>query len=349
MSFLRDDDHILLMDNPPSFPNYLHVGDRGMKGDDFKRLADAGIRTTVNYTHWGLIETAMGERDWSYLDKAVEDAQAAGLKVLISDYTYGPSCLPVDWYQSSNQPRDEDRSLGQLSIWNKEAQGYVDEFVRLLGSRYVCDEVNLFCTQAHYGESFLGFEPDNIFYDRAAVESFREFIGDSTALPVPYPHRTPVGDPLTDEWLKQSIISAMLHKQRLVIELNGNNEIWHSAHHLCAWQGAGAGAKFIRDVLDAYVEGIPGVKINGVQYTYWVHGNNFNYATMIEEDIDRYGIDFYVGAEYCEGLPIFTPRMLKSRLKGFILAPLSVLMNYIRLEPWMLENIRDSIEMMRSK
>jgi hypothetical protein len=147
-------------------------------------------------------------------------------------------------------------------------------------------------------------------------------------------------NPATEAWYRQSIIEAMCKRNRLIMDLNGREEIWTSAHHLWAYQGAGSGAQYIRDVLDAYVATFPGVKINGINYTYWVHGNNFNYAPMLDQDIDKYGIDFYVGAEYCEGIPVFLPHLLKSKIRGFIVAPFSVLTNHSTLEDWMLDNIR---------
>ena len=335
--FLERDDNILLMTNPPVFPGFEHRGDRSCSREDYKRLADAGIKTAVMYTNWGLIEKEFGKRDWSYLDKAIEDAASAGLKVLLSDYTWGAHCLPDDWYIASQHGTE--KYLHQLSIWNKEAQSYVADFTREMAARYVNQKVNIFCTQAAYGESYLFADIPNVFYDRAALESFRLFAG-YDAQPVPYRNRTPENEQVTDDWIGASIVEVMLNRNALIMELNGNKEIWTSAHHLLVQQGAGNGSKFIRWVLDAYKQNFPDVRIHGIQYTVWVHGNNYNYRTMLKEDIAKYGIDFYAGAEYCDGIKRFTPDLLASEFRGFIVAPFSVLTEYHQLENWMVENIK---------
>lgn len=335
--FLERDDNILLMTNPPVFPGFEHRGDRSCSREDYKRLADAGIKTAVMYTNWGLIEREFGVRDWSYLDKAIEDAASAGLKILLSDYTWGAPCMPDEWYIASQN--GVEKYLHQLSIWNNEAQNYVADFTREMAKRYVTNKVNIFCTQAAYGESYLFHDVPNIFFDKAALTSFRLYAG-VDALPVPYRYRTPENEQLTDDWIGASIVEHMLRRNSLIMELNGNNEIWTSAHHLMVQQGAGNGSKFIRWVLDAYKQNFPEVKIHGIQYTVWVHGNNFNYRTMLKEDIAKYGIDFYGGAEYCDGIKHYLPALLASEFRGFIVAPFSILTDFQKLEPWMVENIK---------
>lgn len=335
--FLERDDNILLMTNPPVFPGFEHLGDRSCSREDYKQLADAGIKTAVMYTNWGLIEKEFGVRDWSYLDKAIEDAASAGLKVLLSDYTWGARCLPDDWYVASQ--RGPEKFAGQLSIWNEEAQDYIDDFTYELSHRYVNERVNLFCTQSSYGESYLYHDIENIFFDKAAIESFKLYTG-SNAIPVRYTHRTPENEPLTDTWIRLQIVDEMVGKNSLIMKLNKRREIWTSAHHLMVQQGAGNGSKFIRPVLDTYKQRWPDVQIHGINYTVWVHGNNYNYRTMLKEDIAKYGIDFYAGAEYCDGVKRFTPELLASEFRGFIMAPFSVLTQYRKLEAWMIENVK---------
>lgn len=334
--FLEQDDNILLMTNPPVFPGFEHRGDRSCSRKDYQLLADAGIKTAVMYTNWGLIEREFGKRDWSYLDKAIEDAASAGLKVLLSDYTWGAPCLPDDWYVASQN--GVEKYMNQLSIWNKDAQDYVADFTREMAARYANERVNIFCTQAAYGESYLFHEILNIFYDKAALASFRTYAG-AGAVPRPYGYRDPSNEPITDAWIGRSIIETMLRRNGLIMELNNRKEIWTSAHHLMVQQGAGNGSKFLRFVLDAYKECWPDALLHGIQYTVWVHGNNFNYRTMLREDITKYGIDYYAGAEYCDGIKRFTAELLASEFRGFIVAPFSILTDYHKLESWMLENI----------
>jgi len=336
MSFLKDD-FILVMD-------FIFEG-RPLSYDNLCQIRDAGVKTVTYFTDWSQIEKARGVYDWSILDRAVNDATKAGLKILIGDYSQGAAWCPKEWYCATlNNTPIENQQIQHwksLSIWNKEAQQYVEDFIRLLGSRYISDTVKLYSTQSVAGENYLPFEPDNPFYDVAAIEDYRKFVNNDTALPIPYPHRSPNGDAITDEWLRISIVKAMVRRNKLLIELNGINEIWHAGHHLCNWQYAGCGSPFIRDVLDAYLVEFPGVIINGIQYTYWYH-EAFDYKNMLTNDIKRYNMKVWAGAEYCTGLQSYTPQLLNSNIYGFILGILSPLSDFTKVEPWMITNIRNS-------
>ena len=336
MSFLKDD-FILVMD-------FIFEG-RPLSYDNLCQIRDAGVKTVTYFTDWSQIEKARGVYDWSILDRAVNDATKAGLKILIGDYSQGAAWCPKEWYCATlNNTPIENQQIQHwksLSIWNKEAQQYVEDFIRLLGSRYISDTVKLYSTQSVAGESYLPFEPDNPFYDVSAIEDYRKYVNNDTALPIPYPHRSPNGDAITNEWLRISVVNAMVRRNKLLIELNGINEIWHAGHHLCNWQYAGCGSPFIRDVLDAYLVEFPGVIINGIQYTYWYH-EAFDYKNMLTNDIKRYNMKVWAGAEYCTGLQSYTPQLLKSNIYGFILGILSPLSNFTKVEPWMINNIRNS-------
>ena len=338
MSFLKDD-FILVMD-------FIFEG-RPLSYDNLCQIRDAGVKTVTYFTFWDQIEKARGVYDWSILDRAVNDATKAGLKILIGDYSQGPTWCPKDWYCASN-PNDLDKIMHwkSLSIWNEEAQQYVEDFIRLLGSRYISDTVKLYSTQSVAGESYLPFEPDNPFFDVSAIEDYQKYVNNDTALPIPYPHRSPNGDAITEEWLRISIVKAMVRRNKLLIELNGINEILHAGHHLCNWQYAGCGSPFIRDVLDAYVVEFPGVIINGIQYTYWYH-EAFDYKNMLTNDIKRYNMKVWAGAEYCTGLQTYTTQLLNSNIYGFILGILSPLSDFTKVEPWMITNIRNSYNAIR--
>jgi len=336
MSFLADDDYIIAMD-------FIYES-RPLSYDNLCAIRDAGIKTLSYFTFWDQIEPDRGVYDWSILDSAIERANKAGLKVLISDYSKAPGWFKQDWYVRTMHGDKQClvTNWNGLSFWNNEAMDYLDNYIRLLGSRYVSDTVKLYCTNSVAGESYIQFEPDNCFYDRAAIEDYRNYVNNATALPTPYPHRSPNNDdPMTDEWLRKSIINALFLRQKLLIEINGINEIWHSAHHLCNWQYAGCGSKFIRDVLDAYVVEFPCVNINCLQYTYWYHVA-YNYKPMLEQDIQKYNMRVWAGAEYCTGLQTYTPELLNSNIYGFILGILSPLSNFTKVEPWMIDNIRNS-------
>ena len=339
MGFLRDDDYILLMDNPAVFPGWEHRGDRSLSQDDLLKLGDTGIKTTFCYLNWDAVEPRMGEYDWTLIEKVIAEARNAGMKVLVSVYTFPTRALPSEWYMNDMPEELENRPWRPLSIWNVDFCNYLDNFIRLLGSRYVSDSVNLFNSYNTFGESYFQATAEVISKDKDAIRTFRESTGDPGAVPQPSEINKYNCDPQTNDWLRKSLVDYMVGRNKAIIEVNGNNEVWHSAHYQLAKAGGGC-ARFYPNILDAYLETFPGVKVNGIQYTYWQHG--LKYWEVINSDIDKYGIDMYAGAEYAKGIVQYTPKLIPSKLKGFIISPLGFHTDITELEPWMLDNIRNS-------
>ena len=101
----------------------------------------------------------------------------------------------------------------------------------------------------------------------------------------------------------------------------------------------GNGCNWIEDILQAYVDNLPGVKINHIYYTwtqweqYWKQMNSWR---------QRFNENVFGGAEYAEGLPQTTPRAIANGLRGQILAPCYPGL-HDHIEQWMLDNIQASI------
>ncbi|MGY5875146.1 MAG: beta-galactosidase [Candidatus Thorarchaeota archaeon] len=339
MGFLRDDDYILLMDNPAHFPGWDKIGDRSLSQDDLMKLADTGAKTTFCYLNWDTIEPRMGEYDFTLIEKSIREAENAGLKVLVSIYLVGTRALPSEWYMG-NMPEDvNNRPYRALSVWNADFCDYIDGYIRLLGNRYVSDSVNLFNSYSVYGESYFQTPGAVISANKDAIQSFRDFTGDPNAVLLAPEINRYNCEQNTNDWLRKTVVDIMVRRNRTIIEVNGNNEVWHSAHEQLAKAGGGC-VRFFRDVLNAYLVEFPGVKINGIQYTYWQHGQK--YWDKIDADIDKYGIDMYVGAEYADGIKKYTPKLIPSKNKGFLIAPKGFWTKNETVEPWMLDNIRNS-------
>jgi len=358
MSFLEKNDVFLILDYPDCCAADVttiggHSDDgmvfRALSQDDLCRIREVGPKTVFFPVFWSLIESSRGVYDWSVLDAQVEKCRKADMKLLLTDYTIGPRWCPETWYVKSMPPHKWDKRHGSLSLWNVEAQEYVENFIRMMGRRYVGSSVNILCTQAAWGEGYFDDEKTDCFFDEEAIKSFRKFSGNPNALPFnatkwSYP-------PLTSEWLRNSIVDAMLRRNKLLIELNGNNEVWSMAQH--CWRGlgglpgvdpggGGSGTQYIRDVLMAYKTQIPNVQINGIQYTCFNQPEKI-YMDAMMEDKKNYDMTLFVGAEFCKGLPINTPKVIRLGIQGFILAPLS---RYdtprTTMESWMFDNIRKS-------
>lgn len=352
MSFLDPDDYFLIMYYPPMEYRPEQGIIRAMKylsGDDLKRIRDAGPKTVMIQTNWEMLEPEQGKYQWDYLDTMVRNALQADMKVLLHEYVFGPVWCPKEWYLQSLTHKND---FNQLSIWNKDARHYLDQFLRQVAARYVSDKVNLACSMSIVGESYLPFMMENPFHDPAAVESYRAFVSTEQAEP-----READPGSMTEKWLKNSIIAYILYRNALLMTLNHRQEIWHSAHHTLGWNPkkcgayAGNGASYIRDVLDAEREAFPIAKFNGIQYTYWWDGNDEqfykDYRQAVRDDRDKYNIDFYIEAHYCTGLAHHTRMLIEEGYKGFILAPISPNMPETKLEDWMIKIIRESYETLR--
>lgn len=332
MDFLKDDDYFLVLD---------HISPRKLTLEELKRVRQTGAKVLIYHTNWKFLEPEMGKYDWVDMDNAIKMAEEADFKVLLGDFSVGADCLPKEWYVASNPRLEEpDRRWGALSIWNKDAMDYVENFIRVLGNRYGNDRVNIMNQQPIAAETYLPFEPENVYFDDAAIQSYREFVGDYSVIPDKW-KLTSCTEP-TRTWIKNSIINFVTRRNQVLMEVNNNKEIWHSTHWCWATMGQGGGAMFIRDVLDHQKAVTPDIKIHGIQYTYWCHGEG--YKKLVREDAKKYNIDFYVGAEYCEGLPVYMPQMLKEKYKGFIIAPLSPLTNHERMEDWMFVNMKNAYD-----
>lgn len=353
MSFLDPDDYFLIMYYPPMEyrpEQGVYPAKKYLSGDDLKRLRDAGPKTVMIQTNWEMLEPEQGKYQWDYLDTMVRNALQADMKVLLHEYVFGPAWCPKEWYFQSRAHKND---FNQLSIWSVDARDYLRDFVKQLGKRYVSDKVNLVCSMSIVGESYLPFMMENPFYDPGAINSYRYFVQVRDAEP-----REAIPGSIVDRWLKESIIDAIVQRNRELVGINNRLEIWHSAHHTLGWNPkkcgayAGNGASYIRDVLDAEKIVFPTAKFNGIQYTYWWDGNNEqfykDYRQAVRDDRDKYNIDFYIEAHYCTGLSCHTKLLIEEGHKGFILAPISPNLPETKLEDWMIKIIRESHETLRA-
>jgi hypothetical protein len=105
----------------------------------------------------------------------------------------------------------------------------------------------------------------------------------------------------------------------------------------------GNGCNWIAEILSHLHKNLPHIQINHIYYTwvqwrqYWNKMNTWKIA--FDENV-------FGGAEYCEGLPTTTPLALQNGLRGLIVAPCYPNI-HDHVEPWMLENIKNSISVFK--
>jgi hypothetical protein len=99
-----------------------------------------GVTSVQSYVKWSQIEPEPGAFDWSFYDRAVELAQANGLKWVMF-VPLGPSYTVPEWFKQSEKSvfvkcLEHGTECPVQSIWNPHLLEYVDRFFALLAERY---------------------------------------------------------------------------------------------------------------------------------------------------------------------------------------------------------------------
>jgi hypothetical protein len=326
MSFLADNEHIILMDIP-KVPYALSQGQHALRVDELKQLRQVGVGTALEYVWWDRI---VADQSWDHVDEMVNRCREAGLKVLLSTYQVAPQGLNSKWYLRQK----DGGQFNHLSLWNEEAQAYEHGFLKEICRRYNSEDVLCINSLQCDGETVLPLDP--AFYDEAAVESYRAFTN-SNRLPV-------LMERETQDWLRRSLIETLIDQQRIFLDNSKFYEVWFQLHpqitHL------GTGNQFIRDIYQAFREALPLVEIYSIQYTYFPHGKF--YWDKIAYDRVTYDVRFIGGAEHCAGLLPNTPIGISHGLRGLILGPTHPFTGYERLQPWMVDLVQEANQQWQS-
>lgn len=339
MSFIADDEHIVLVD-------YATLYDRPLTGDDLRRARDCGVRSVMLYLNWHDIEKERGHYDWSSIDPIVERIRRAGLKAIVKNYLYQiPLFLPESWYE-----RDErgfrlrnvgtwnyngDIGLdhcGVLSPWHPDAWAYHLGFVEQVCGHFASPDVLCINIAPANGEAI---NPGaNCFHDESALESFRAFVGDDQATPGQATPGTP-----TLDWLRRTLIPAQVETQRVYVRHYG--EYWTMLHH--AFETIPSTGNWLID--DLYTElkrQFPLAEHWGMCYTVFRPGETRGLWGP-EQDVKRYGLNMLVAAEGAVGLRLYTHRAISMGVRGMFCGPLAPYLGYAKTEDWMFDNLAWSI------
>jgi hypothetical protein len=327
MSFIDDDEYVLLMD----MPNFAQVMPAWpMHPDDVKLCFSAGMRTATQFLYWHDIEKAKGSYDWTNLEEGIERILSSGMKLILYTYNYPPDYFDEDWYQ-----KDENgNKVLALSLWSQEAQDYEHNFMRLVMERYKDRNILFVNSLQRDGETVMSLNP--CIFDREAVRSHNTYTG----LSAPDIHSR-----LTWEWFRKSIVDTVINQQEVLLRYQNHQEVWQNYHRviIAKW----CGNEFITDLYQKYRE-IWGktVDINVTQFTWTPHGDG--YKLEIQRDTKLWDLKVWGGAEHCEGIMNSTQQGIKFDVRGLICAPVSYWNKKTRVEPWMLDNIRRSIDMWKA-
>jgi len=322
MSFMQDDEYIILMDIA------MKTG-RMFVLDELKKFFDCGIRTVM----WcGPFWDSYLSDDFQtfhpeYIDNYLNKVYKSGMKAIIPLWQKQSTKYTQDYYVR----RKEGTVFGMLSPWNPEARRRNNELFVKVRDEYTSDNCIIVNGQAENGERVL--LNSAAYYDDCAVKHWQQ---DHSGRP----------ESLTEtgaNWLKKFYTDLLLEQQKLVME-GQHHEIWYMLARYKALKliQNQHGCNWIDDYLATWKTLNP-VCINHINFNYFNYGASW--YPVIQKEMDDWGVHEWVGAEYCEGLRSGNGlQAVKNGLRGLILGPCHPFTNHETVEPWMLTEIKKTIK-----
>ena len=309
-----------VLDNPEKFRKYMYVPNPDehilimdeptclFSLDDLKKLEDAGIQTVYGncFICWDKIyKQGSSELDWSSSDSKIEKYLHTGLKLLLPTYYTMPDWFPAEWYIKNDViPDHRIPNYGNIDFRNA-----VDNFINQILIHYadIRDRIQLIYSIPSGGEFVIDpFIEDNF--------------------------------PFSDD----DIIGFVVGRQKLFVKQHG--EIWMSFHN---WLGAARGWNGVHlpILYKVLMDLFPNVPKYSIQFAHFAVGaystTNLECQSMVTSYKEKYGIEFFVGSQYCDGLLPNLDAAIKQKVRGYFTAPFhgENPSKPTSLEPWMLVNM----------
>ena len=276
--------------------------------DDLHKLEDAGIKTVYGncFIRWDEIyKQNLFELDWSSVDNVIEKYLQTNLKLLLPTYYTMPNWFPAEWYiKNTVIPTTRIPNYGNLDY-----RSAVDIFINQILIHYadIRDKIQLIYSIPSGGEFVYDpFQEDNL--------------------------------PFTDD----DIIGFVMGRQKQFVKQHG--EIWMSFHN---WMGnpKGWNGAHLPLLYQALMDEFPNAVRYSIQFAHFAVGaystTNLECQSKVISYNEKYGIQFFVGSQYCDGLLTKFDAAIKQKVKGYFTAPFhGENPNHpISLEPWMLADM----------
>lgn len=280
--------------------------------DDLWMMEDAGIKT-IYVTHifyWDEIYNQLGGKlDWSRPDKRIEKYLHTNLKMMLPFYVTMPRWFPWDWY-IDNTPKDPRHVLPNYA--SRELQLAIDRFAEQVLEHYVDIQDRVHLTYAiPAGGEFL--------WDANLTQNF----------------------PVSDE----DIFEFVIGRQRLLSKQY--NEIWLLFHNFLGdpnnWNNV-----HLPLLYQAIRNEFPHTPMYSIQGPHFSVGHKDYYTEeknqkKVTEYTEKFGIKFFVGPDYCEGMKKNVDKAIEQKVWGFLPAPLGEenTVTHTVMEQWMADDMRE--------
>lgn len=332
MNFLCENEFLLLMvhceGRAIGFENQhiLDVSER-------TRLREVGIQTAHEQPAWALIEPARGQYDWAYLDNIIQRNRSAGMKSLIQLPGWRvPSWVPPEWRARQQNGAFENE---QLSLWNKDAQEYLDGYCRTVINKYLAPDIMFFWGEFQGGEG--SYPPSSCFFDTNALNDFHSKFGNDA---VPN-----ILEQNTLSWFKDKIVEHHIWLSKWFYPQY--KELWDCKQELMDRWTKAFGNYAQPDILEAYQKEFPDSNLVLLQYTYFDDAHTEIEKAWVDMLIETFKCETIVEAMFCGGLPKTTPLAIAKGFRGQIVHPANNSAGET-FEQWMVDNIRNSHDLWKS-
>lgn len=325
-SFIGDDEFIILMDTTQWDGHYLNVS-------ELKTLRSIGVKTCLWIgPMWDEFEREplAKELNWEYFDDYMERMAAADMKCLVPLWMKQSMRYPAEWYVR----RRAGYVFGTFSPWHKKAQARADLLMEMVRDRISSPTCQVISGQNHGGERVLLNEP--AYLDQFALKDWqKEHEGEPD-------HKTAEGA----EWLRQAYLKLLVRQQKILVQ-SEHREIWFALSRYKATVAniSCHGCEWIDDYIEAWQKLKPR-SINHISFNYFPYGSE--YKPVLDEK-EKYGINQFVGAEYCEGLRDGNGRKAIKQGLRIICGPTHPYAKHDHLDKWMVDVMQQNIEWYRRK
>lgn len=341
--FLGNDEHVIVMNtSDPAWGVPLTT-------EDFKRLkGECGINVIHDYADWSKTERGVaGSRNWTYVDRIVQDVRDAGMKLILYSPITVPGRLKPELYGRYINGRVY-REV--LSFWSMESRSLQTSWLQALIDRYSGDDVTI-AYAGLIGEHYLWNSP--VYLDSAARATWQNTFGSGENMKAHAAAKTM--SPQLEQFLTDGVVDHLCAMQDVLVKQHG--EVWDTTQ-LNIGSQSHHNAVFARPaVMAAYKERYPNADRFLLQYTYWAHGHPN--AVVVDSLLEDHGFQMIVEAEYCEGLKAKDHNTATEAVKGghfhknphlwrgMIICPLHLFREHKTLEPWMMDAMKRAVDTWR--